>query len=92
MAPLASMLACKNRRLDKSAMTTPEKKTKKSAHPCRSTAGRLYPEDRCTAVGAPSKMVNQIMQRECQVLLPCFPGVYREFPTTAHFNQALNAH
>jgi hypothetical protein len=33
MAPLASMLACKNRRLDKSAMTTPEKKTKKKRPP-----------------------------------------------------------
>jgi hypothetical protein len=31
IAPLASMLACKNRRLDKSAMTTPEKKPKKKA-------------------------------------------------------------
>jgi hypothetical protein len=29
IAPLASMLACKKRRLDKSAMTTPEK-TKKA--------------------------------------------------------------
>jgi hypothetical protein len=29
IALLASTLACKNRRLDKSAMTTPEKKTKK---------------------------------------------------------------
>ncbi|ADF61170.1 hypothetical protein ECL_01611 [Enterobacter cloacae subsp. cloacae ATCC 13047] len=45
IALLASTLACKNRRLDKSAMTTPEKKTKKSARQCRSTAGRLYPED-----------------------------------------------
>jgi hypothetical protein len=31
IAPLASMLACKNRRLDKSAITAPEKKQKKSA-------------------------------------------------------------
>jgi hypothetical protein len=44
IAPLASMLACKNRRLDKSAMTTPEKRQKKRPQ-CRSTSGRLYPED-----------------------------------------------
>ncbi|MGS6180447.1 hypothetical protein, partial [Enterobacter sichuanensis] len=31
IAPVASLLACKNRRLDKSAMSTPEKKPKKKA-------------------------------------------------------------
>ncbi|KJN23378.1 ferredoxin [Enterobacter sichuanensis] len=86
------MLACKNRRLDKSAMTTPEKKPKKSARQCRSTAGRLYPEDRCTAVGAPSKMVNLIMQSECQVLTRSFRGANRLTLTFTHLNQAQNAH
>jgi hypothetical protein len=91
IAPLASILACKNRRLDISAMTTPEKKPKKSARQCRSTAGRLYPEDECTAVGASSKMVNQIMQSECQVLPCCFRGANGNSPAFTHLNQAQNA-
>jgi len=44
MAPLASMLACKNRRLDKSAMTTPEKKTKKSAHRAEAPLDAFIPK------------------------------------------------
>ncbi|HAG03084.1 MAG TPA: hypothetical protein DCG59_10235, partial [Leclercia adecarboxylata] len=56
-APPASALACKKRRLVHSTMLTPEKKPKKSARQCRSTAGRLYPEDRRTAVGAWSQIV-----------------------------------
>ncbi|AUJ83799.1 ferredoxin [Enterobacter cancerogenus] len=82
------MLACKKRRLDKSAITTPEKKPKKSARRCRSTAGRLYPENACAAVGAPSIFVNLIMQRGCQVLNCCFQGFPARCSLTAHLNQA----
>jgi hypothetical protein len=43
IAPLASMLACKKRRLDKSAMTTPEK-TKKSAHGAEAPVDAFIPK------------------------------------------------
>ncbi|WP_336210567.1 ferredoxin [Enterobacter sp. P82] len=69
-------------------MTTPEKKPKKSARQCRSTVGRLYPEDGCTAVGASSKMVNQVMQSECQVLMPDFRGDEQDLLMFTHLNQA----
>src|SRR5690606_16170933 len=92
IAPLASMLACKNRRLDTSAITTPEKKPKKSARQCRSTAGRLYPEDTCTAIGTLSKVVSLLLQSRCQFLIPCFSGSHRLPPAITHLNHAKNAH
>ncbi|MNL33685.1 hypothetical protein D3C87_1556100 [compost metagenome] len=70
IAPPAIALACKNRRLVQFTMLTPEKKPKKSARQCRSIAGRLYPENERTAVGASLKFVNVIMQSGCQVLTP----------------------
>ncbi|EGQ5318560.1 hypothetical protein EKN30_07615 [Enterobacter asburiae] len=44
IAPLASTLACKKRRLDKSAMTTPEKKPKKSAHDAEAPVDAFIPK------------------------------------------------
>jgi hypothetical protein len=52
----ASALACKNRRLVQSTMLAPQKNQKKSARQCRSIAGRLYPENARTAIGASLKL------------------------------------
>jgi len=38
------MLACKKRRLDKSAMTTPDKKPKKSAHGAEAPVDAFIPK------------------------------------------------
>jgi hypothetical protein len=59
IAPLASMLACKNRRLDKSAMTTPEKKPKKSARRAGAPLDAFIPKTHAPPLAHRRKWLNR---------------------------------